>query len=204
MSLNESEADSQPPQRRRGAALENALLDAAWDELAEKGYTGFTIEAVAARAQTSRAVIYRRWPTKPDLVRAAVGRVGMRDRPAIPDTGSLREDLVEVLRRANRSRASIGIMMALQLSGYYAETGTGLADLREAFLSGRNTAVEAILARAVERGEVDPARLTPRVVAVPFDLYRQELLMTLKPVPDEVTESIVDEVFLPLMRPAPS
>ncbi len=38
-------------------------------------------------------------------------------------------------------------------------------------------------------------------MAVPFDLYRQELLMTLKPVPDEVAESIVDEVFLPLVRP---
>ena len=63
-------------------------------------------------------------------------------------------------------------------------------------------AVETIVARAVERGEVDPARLSPRVVGVAFDLYRHELLMTLKPVPDAVLESIVDEVFLPLVRPS--
>ena len=190
------------PQRRRGAALENALLDAAWDELADKGYTAFTIESVAERASTSRAVIYRRWPTKPDLVRAAVGRAGQKERVEIPDTGSLRDDVVELLRRANQSRASLGIMMVLQLSGYYAETGTGLSELRSIFLASSGRAVDTLVARAVARGEVDPAKLTPRVVSVPFDLYRQELLMTLKPVPDAVAESIVDEVFMPLVRPS--
>jgi hypothetical protein len=89
----------------------------------------------------------------------------------------------------------------LQLSGYFAETGTGPSELRSAFLAGGGTAVDTLIARGVERGEVDPAKLSPRVVGVPFDLYRQELLMTLKPVPDEVIESIVDEVFLPLVTP---
>ncbi len=199
MSLND---DGPIPRRRRGAALEEALLDAAWDELAQKGYSGLTIESVAARARTSRAVIYRRWPTKAELVRAAVARVGRRERVPIPDTGTLRDDMVELLRRANRSRARLGIMMALQLAEYYAETGTGPSDLRADFLADRGTAVETLVSRAVARGEVDPARLSPRVVEVPFDLYRQELLMTLKPVPDEVIESIVDEVFMPLVRPA--
>ena len=195
--------EARPPQRRRGAELENALLDAAWDELVDKGYTGFTIESVADRASTSRAVIYRRWQAKPDLVRAAVVHAGEKERVAIPDTGSLRDDLVELLRRANRSRAWLGIVMALQLSGYYTETGTGPSDLRSAYLSGRENAVGTLLSRGVERGEADPAKLSPRVEAVPFDLYRQELLMTLKPVPEEVIESIVDEVFMPLVRPAP-
>jgi AcrR family transcriptional regulator len=193
--------DGAAPQRRRGAALENSLLDAAWDELVDVGYTGFTIESVAERARTSRAVIYRRWPAKPDLVRAAVVRAGSKEPITIPDTGSLRGDIVELLRRANRSRARLGILLTLQLSGYFSETGTGPSELRSMFVSGRGSAVETLLARAVERGEVDPAKLTPRVTGVPFDLYRQELLMTLKPVPDAVIESIVDEVFLPLVRP---
>ncbi|WP_022881997.1 TetR/AcrR family transcriptional regulator [Gryllotalpicola ginsengisoli] len=190
------------PQRRRGAALETALLDAAWDEIVEKGYDGFTIESVAERAQTSRAVIYRRWATKPDLVRAAALH-GMRREPAsIPDTGSLREDVIALLKGANRTRARYGLLVLLQLNRYFAETGSSFADLREDFIGGRTTALAEIVARGVERGEADPARLTDRVVNVPFDLYRQELLMTLKPVPDEVIESIVDEVFLPLVRPA--
>lgn len=194
--------DAQVPQRRRGAALETALLDAAWDELVDKGYDGFTIDAVAERARTSRAVLYRRWSTKQELVRAAIGHAGDQQRDdKIPDTGSLRDDVVEVLRGANHSRAWFGITMAMQLSGYYAETGSGPADLRGTLMAGRVRRIETLLARAVERGEADPAKLSPRVVAVPFDLYRQELMMTLKPVPDEVIESIVDEVFMPLVRP---
>ncbi|GGC79904.1 TetR family transcriptional regulator [Tersicoccus solisilvae] len=198
MSLDEDEA---APRRRRGAALEHALLDAAWNELEEKGYAAFTIESVAERARTSRAVLYRRWPTKPELVRAAVGYAGRKERVEIPDTGALREDVIELLRRANHSRARLGVTMTVQLAAYYAETGTGLSELRGEFLMGRGTAMDTLVARAVARGEVDPARLSPRVVGVPFDLFRQELLMTLKPIPDEVILSIVDEVFVPLVRP---
>src|SRR5262245_21763190 len=127
MTLNERAG---VPQRRRGAALENALLDAAWDELAEKGYAGLTIESVAERAQTSRAVLYRRWPTKPELVRAAVGHARQKEPVEVPDTGSLREDVVELLRRANGARARLGVTLVVQLADYYAETGTALADLR--------------------------------------------------------------------------
>lgn len=198
MSLTDDAQDAAPT-RRRGAALEAALLDAAWEELVEKGYDRFTIESVAERARTSRAVLYRRWPGKAELLHAAATRAGSQQRVLVPDTGTLRGDVIEVLRRANRSRAPIGVQMILQLGGYYAETGTGIAELREAFLSGRGSVMQQVLDRAVARGEVDPTRLTPRVAGVPFDLYRQELLMTLKAVPDEVIESIVDEVFLPLV-----
>jgi AcrR family transcriptional regulator len=187
------------PQRRRGSALEAALLDAVWEEVVEKGYDRFTIESVAERARTSRDVIYRRWANKAELIQAAVARAGRQEQVVIPDTGTLRGDLIELLHQANRTRAHLGVQMILQLGGYHAETGAGIAELRNAFLSERGSAMHIILERAVARGEVDPAKLTPRVVAVPFDLYRQELLMTLKAVTDEATESIVDEVFLPLV-----
>lgn len=191
--------DSQVRRRRRGEELEGALLDAAWEELVEKGYDRFTIESVADRAHTSRAVVYRRWPGKAELLTAAVMRAGSQQRLELPDTGSLRGDVIELLSRANSTRSRIGIQLILQLGDYYAETGAGIGELRSAFLSGRRSGMAMVLERAIERGEVDPAKLTPRVVAVPFDLYRQELLMTLKAVPDEVIESIVDEVFLPLV-----
>lgn len=185
--------------RRRGATLEAALLDAAWEELMEKGYDRFTIESVAERARTSRAVVYRRWAGKAELIHAAATRAGSQRREPVPDTGTLRDDVIELLRRANTTRAQVGVQMILQLGGYHAETGSGIAELRSAFLSGRSSAMQHVLDRAVGRGEVDPAKLTPRVTAVPFDLYRQELLMTLEAVPDDVIESIVDEVFLPLV-----
>src|SRR4051812_5544685 len=103
------------PQRRRGAALEKALLDAAWAELNDHGYDEFTIDAVAARAATSRAVLYRRWPGKPELVHAAlVNAVG--DHPvAAPDTGSLRGDVIALLRQANRRRARLAVILFTRL-----------------------------------------------------------------------------------------
>ncbi|MET7400217.1 TetR/AcrR family transcriptional regulator [Dactylosporangium sp. NPDC005572] len=191
----------EPGRRRRGQELEDALLDAAWDELNEHGYAGFTIDGVAARAGTSRPVVYRRWPTRQELVRAAIGRALLRDRPAVPDTGSLRGDLVALLRYANEHRVRFAAVASVHLAGYYQETGTTLADLRDAFI-GPGTAVEVILRRAVERGEADPARLIPRIASLPFDLFRHHLLMTFRPLPDEAIEEIVDQIFLPLVRPA--
>jgi AcrR family transcriptional regulator len=194
-----NEPQDRAPKRRRGKALEAALLDAAWAEFEEKGYDRFTIESVAERAHTSRDVIYRRWPNKAQLIHAAATRAGAQEQLSIPDTGTLRGDMLELLHQASLSRTQIGVQMILQLGGYHAETGIGIAELRNAYLSRRSNTVQIILDRAIARGEADPAKLTPRVIAVPFDLYRQELLMTLKPVPDTVAESILDEVFLPLV-----
>jgi len=53
--------------------------------------------------------------------------------------------------------------------------------------------------RAVQRGEIDPARLTPRIAALPFDLVRHEVMMTLAPVPKDTIIEIVDDIFLPLV-----
>jgi AcrR family transcriptional regulator len=188
------------PQRRRGAALESALLDAAWDELVEKGYDAFTVESVAERAHTARAVIYRRWAAKPDLVRAVIAARGLRDTVPVPDTGSLRGDLVELLRSTNQLRGPVlAILMSARLDAFYAETGGSFADLREELLAGRPSLADLVFDRAVERGEVDPAALTPRVRRLAFDLHRHEVLMTHRPVPDDVIESIVDEIVLPLV-----
>jgi hypothetical protein len=88
------------------------------------------------------------------------------------------------------------------LGSYYNLTGPAPAELREAFLSERSSgsAVQQVVDRAVERGEVDRARLTPRIIDLPFDLFRNEMLMTLRPVPDRVLRQIVDDIFIP--RPA--
>ncbi len=187
--------------RRRGDELENALLDAAWLELSEGGYASFTIDAVAERAQTSRPVIYRRWPTRDELVVAAI-RHGLRpiDVP-LGDTGSLRGDLLAVMRAANESRQDIAALISVHLGTYYRATGLAPADLRELMLEGRPSTVDTIMDRAIARGEIDPERLTPRVASLPFDLMRHELIMTLKPIPEQVMVEIVDDVFLPLVRP---
>ena len=202
---NPSEQAGGTQTRRRGAELEHAILDAAWEQLTAEGYEHFTIDTVAARARTSKPVLYRRWKAREDLLRDAVRHRGAADPPAIPDTGTLRGDLLELLAHANSTSNPLAALVSSMLGTYYNQTGPTPAELREAFLSQRGSAVQQVVNRAVERGEIDPARLTPRIIDLPFDLARNEWLMTLKPVPDHVLRQIVDDIFIPLVttqRPA--
>ncbi|MFW0792528.1 TetR/AcrR family transcriptional regulator [Gordonia sp. CPCC 205515] len=191
------------PRRRRGQELEDAILDAAWAQLAENGYAGFTIEAVAERAETSRPVIYRRFTDRADLAGAAIKHAMNRvPRDDPPDTGSLRGDLLAYLARANDHRGEIGSLLVAVISAYHAETGRSFAELREeAFGERAGRSMDMLFDRAVARGEADPARLTPRVRAVAFDLFRHDLMMTMAPLTEEAMAAIVDEVVLPLVTP---
>ncbi|WP_218004683.1 TetR/AcrR family transcriptional regulator [Microtetraspora niveoalba] len=184
--------------RRRGTELEGAILDAAWDVLVEHGYHGFTYEAVAARAGTSRPVLYRRWPRRDDLLLATLAKFWQPI--AVPDTGNLRDDAIGFLRNADADRAGMITLMSVQLVGYFRDTGTGLGDLRDTLLTpGLATAFEMIVTRAVERGELPDVPRSSRVVNLPLDLLRHDMLMTMRAVPDESIVEIVDEVWLPLM-----
>jgi AcrR family transcriptional regulator len=186
-------------QRRRGRALEEALLDAAWAELAERGYDDLTIDAVAARAGTSRAVLYRRWPNKQELVLAALAHEVGKDVVVAPDTGSLRGDVIALLQQANKVRVGLATQLFTQLGGFYRQTGTSLAELTAFVQGGRNPLLEQAIQRAIDRGEIDPERVTERIARVPVDLFRHEILMTLRPLSDAAIEEIVDTIFLPLL-----
>jgi hypothetical protein len=95
-------------------------------------------------------------------------------------------------------------LVSSMLGSYYNKTGPTPAELRAEFRGRRGSAVEEVVNRAVERGEVDPARLTPRIIDLPFDLFRNEMMMTLKLVPDHVLRQIVDDIFIPLVSAEPS
>src|SRR5205814_8700474 len=81
----------------RGEQREQALLAATVHLLAEVGYQALTMDAVAARAQASKATIYRRWRNKAQLGKAALDRADAAYNAAVPETGSLRGDLLAVL-----------------------------------------------------------------------------------------------------------
>ncbi|MGH2867319.1 MAG: helix-turn-helix domain-containing protein, partial [Solirubrobacteraceae bacterium] len=85
--------------RKRDPGRDGVILDAALAVLAEHGYDGMTIDMVAARADSARATVYRRWATKDDLVLAAVARMSHDDvnLEELPDTGSLRGDIVAMI-----------------------------------------------------------------------------------------------------------
>jgi AcrR family transcriptional regulator len=147
-------------------------------------------------------VIYRRWSTREDLILAAIRHHVESDRQIVPDTGNLRDDIIAFLTAINERRFSTVAVITALFGTFYQDTGTTLEELRRQVADGRPRSMETIVERAVARGEVDPARLTPLIMTLPIDLFRNQLMMTLQPVPPETIRAIVDEVFLPLVRPS--
>ena len=185
--------------RRRGEELERAVLDAAWDELVNVGFPGLTMESVAARAKTGVAVLYRRWSNKDDLVMAALQHYGRTNRIAIPDTGSLRGDMLALLGNVNDGRSSFTTVVTATFAGLLAGSGLTPAQVRERIMDDRPFWSAEVYHRAAERGEIDLGRVPTAVLSMPFDLMRHDLLMTLHPMTPERIREIVDDLFLPLV-----
>jgi AcrR family transcriptional regulator len=187
--------------RRRGAELERAILHAAAEELRESGYSKMTMDRVAARAGTNKNAIYRRWPHRAALGIAAYRHLSDTAMPN-PDTGTLRGDALEMLRRANETWSSPHGAVLRGLLAAAADDPELLTLMRER--SGADTmdrAWLAMLERAAARGEATPAAAHPRVATTPMMLLRAEYAMRGIPsVPDQILIEIVDEVFLPLVR----
>jgi AcrR family transcriptional regulator len=192
--------------RRRGEELESALLDAAWEELADVGFASLTMESVAARAKTGVAVLYRRWPNKNDLVMAAIVHYRHTRRVENPDTGTLRGDLLALLGDFSDGQSGFTAIMAATFAGLQADSGLTPAEVRARIIEEQPITSSQIYRRAHERGEIDLDRIPPAVLTMPFDLMRHDLLMTLTAIPRGRIVSIVDDLFLPLAaqyRPPP-
>ncbi|MEU6998649.1 TetR/AcrR family transcriptional regulator [Nonomuraea sp. NPDC046570] len=186
--------------RRRGEALNAAIFQAALDELAEVGYAKLTMERVAERAGASKASLYRRWPSRMELAMDAVYHV-MPDPSAPPDTGSLRGDLLALLRNnAELLAGPAGEAMRGLLSDALSDQ-TRTADLRRHSQGHSMKVMREIARRAIERGEMDAGAVTARRLEAGQALLRQHFLFNGVPIPDSVIVEIVDEVIVPLFIP---
>lgn len=191
----------EPRTRRRGEALEAAILDTAWQELVDVGFPKLTMESVATRARTSVPVLYRRWAGKDVLVLAAIERYRALQPVEVPDTGSLRGDLLALMKGMNDGRLGFTTVITSVFAGLLADSGLTPSQVRVRILGNQPRLSDAIFRRAHDRGELDLDRVPASVLAMPFDLIRHDLVMTLKPVTEKRIVSIVDELFLPLVRP---
>lgn len=193
-------------QRKRGAELEQAIRDATIAELASGGYGSVTIESVAARAQTGKASIYRRWPTKQELVVDSVGCLLSGPLMTVSDlqwddTVSTRDALLQIVRQAT------SFMTGERGAAMRSIMGESLRDEEFAstfecdFYDPRKQALVTLLERGVRRGEVRPevvSTLCPDVVA---GTLIQRFLVRRQPVTDAELIAFVDGFLMPAIRP---
>ncbi|GAA3805657.1 TetR/AcrR family transcriptional regulator [Sphaerisporangium flaviroseum] len=189
--------------RRRGQALNEAIFQATLDELAEGGYAKLTMERVAERARASKASLYRRWPTRVELAMEAVYHA-LPDPASPPDTGTLRGDLLAGLRRtADVLAGPAGEAMRGLLSDVLRDHARTIEVRRHHQGAGRRL-MQEITRRAVERGEIDAAAVTPRRLEAGQAMLRSHFLFNGVPIPDEVIVEIVDEILMPAFHAGPA
>lgn len=187
--------------RRRGTALDDAILQATIAEIDHHGYSDLSIERVAERARASKASVYRRWPSKVALVLAAVHHQ-LPDTAAAPDTGSLRGDLLALFLGAARQLSGPAGVAIRGMLGDALRAPELHAELRR-YTRGRSvTALRDVLRRAGQRGDLTPESITPRQLETGMSVLRFHFLVHGAPIPDTVVVEIVDEVVLPLFRAA--
>jgi AcrR family transcriptional regulator len=185
--------------RRRGDALYEAIFAATLDELNAVGYTELKMERIANRARASKGSLYRRWPSRAELVVDAVHHC-FPSHGEPPDTGSVREDLLGCLRRI---AALLNSPSGEAIRGLMADTIRN-PDLMQAvrirFIDPGVGLFLEVLKRGAVRGEVRAGALTPRFASLGPDLLRQHFMVHHSPIPERVLTEIVDEVVLPLVR----
>jgi AcrR family transcriptional regulator len=200
-------ADGDEPQGR-GRSREQAILAAVVGLLGESGYEAMTMDAVAARAHASKATIYRRWPAKPELVRAAVtafiARRVLNSPDAVTDAGgtdagTLRGDLLAVMR-AIRGHLTPEFMDMMSGLVHAMKSDPELAGELRALVS-QDLVAEQVIDRAVARGELpaDAAgKLAPLVhEVIEAQVFRQ--MMTGSELDDAFARHAVDDIVLPLL-----
>jgi AcrR family transcriptional regulator len=183
----------------RGHAREQAILDAALDLIGEVGYDRMSMDGLAARAQASKATIYRRWPGKAQVVAEAVRRRACQHVVAPPDTGSMRDDLRAALATKCDTMSGedgpllIGLLMA-------AREDAELAELLHAQIrDGSELLLAELFDRAVARGEL-PGAPDPTLVRelVPA-LILQRLIFGDPLTDDAFISHVIDDFVLPCL-----
>ena len=188
------DAPERPRGRPRSAIADKAIRDAAVDLFAERGFEGFSVEDVADRAGVSKATVYRRYPSKVDLVVEA-GSCLATDEIAFPDTGNLRDDVrglaLSLVNAFKNTRA--GKMMPVMTfeRRRYPELDAGY----RRFLADRKARTREVLRRGIDRGELPPDTDVAVMSSMLVGPIFHRLMITQEPLNDAFVDALVDALL---------
>ena len=182
------------PGRPRDPDVDRSVVDAAVAIIIEIGFDGMTMEAVAKRAGVAKASVYRRFPSKIDLAVAACEAAGPALSP-VPDTGSVRDDLVGVL--AALLEKLLGSDSGRLMPAMVAASGHNeeVREVLRRFSASRRSRTIEVLQRAVDRGELRAdldIELFADMLTGPV-IYRH--LISGRPINKKVVRALVDQAL---------
>lgn len=194
-----------PPGRPRDARADAAILEATLDSLIEVGYERLIVERVAERASVAKATIYRRWPSKQELVIAALG--SLYAPLQIPASGDLRGDLTLLVRQAQHflTQTKAGGVLPRMVGEVAAASPVGRAFLARVLLP-RMADVQQVLQQAKQRGdlreELDLDLALPQIMGPILFLYLLGGLHDLDAAfPERFTRQVLDGMAGPATPP---
>jgi AcrR family transcriptional regulator len=188
------DAPERPRGRPRSAIADKAILDAAVDLFAERGFEGFSVEDVADRAGVSKATVYRRYPSKVDLVVEA-GSCLATDEITFPDTGNLRDDVRGLARSLVNAfkNTRAGRMMPVMTfeRRRYPELDAGY----RRFLADRKARTREVLRRGIDRGELPPDTDVAVMSSMLVGPIFHRLMITQEPMNEAFVDALVDALL---------
>jgi AcrR family transcriptional regulator len=185
--------------RKRDHTRDPEILEVALDVLAETGYDGMTIDMVATRAKAGKATLYRRWPSKADLVLDAVVCMKSKDidLDALPDTGTLRGDLVAMVKPPSIRESERKLKVMAGIASMIVRSPELAAAAQSALVEPRASVNRIFFRRAIERGEIPADADVERLCMIAPAMVAYRVLMLGKPVDREFLVSTIDTIVLP-------
>lgn len=186
------------PPERLDRDRRQAILRAALEVVAESGFDRLTMDALATRARASKATLYRHWAGKAELVADAVRHRQITMLPE-PDTGSVREDLLESLRalsglvRDQDMALTQGLLTAMRSQPELARC------MRGQMLGGKRSGTVSWVQREISRGNLPPGADAGVLLDVSVSMVLVRLFVTGEPVDEPFFVRVVDDVVLPLL-----
>jgi AcrR family transcriptional regulator len=185
--------------RKRDHTRDPEILAAALDVLAEEGYDGMTIDMVAARAKAGKATLYRRWASKGELVVDAVACMKREDLApdSLPDTGTLRGDLVAMIKPRTVEEGEKKLQIMAGLVSVLSRSPELSGAIEQAIIAPRAEINRRLLQRSIDRGEADPDCDVEAIALVSPSMAAYRTIILRKPVDRDFLVSLIDGVILP-------
>jgi AcrR family transcriptional regulator len=185
--------------RKRDHTRDPEILAAALDVLAKEGYDGMTIDMVAARAKAGKATLYRRWASKGELVVDAVACMKREDLApdSLPDTGTLRGDLVAMIKPRTVEEGEKKLQIMAGLVSVLSRSPELSGAIEQAIIAPRAEINRRLLQRSIDRGEADPDCDVEAIALVSPSMAAYRTIILRKPVDRDFLVSLIDGVILP-------